>query len=175
MVHPCYGPSVAEERIFEDKVLGRWAYDLTWAMVGGASRPIGGCIHSLDEPPRAWSRRVLRAIEVHEGERRAQEMRREASRLARTPLADTLERVAEAQPRGGVRRGGRPPVSDELLRLVAGIHRAAPSGRAATAALAREFPYLATSTLRKYVRLAHTRTDPATGRPFLEPPKGRED
>ena len=154
-----------EARVFENEQLGRWAYASSWAIVSGASRPVEVWLRSLDVPPRPVSRRVLRAVEVYEGERRAAEMHREAARIGGA-MEDRLERIRAMQPEEGARRGGRPPLSDELLDRFATLYRATNGD---LEAIQREM-HISASTLRKYRLRARARTDPATGRKFLDTP-----
>lgn len=149
---------------YEDPKLGRWAYDIpAWATVGGVSRPVAIYLVSLDEPPRAVNRYVLRAVELHEAAHRSRGMLELAKREEGTPLGDKFGRVAAMQ--AGPTKGGRPPVSDETLRTVARLWRAS------------DDPYKtlkdelggSEATHRKHIGMARRRTDPLTGEPFLDP------
>jgi hypothetical protein len=173
------------ERVFESGKLGRWAYVLRWSMVGGVSRPVAVWLRSLDEPPRPVTRRVLAAVESFEGAQRAASMKAEAARLANTDLGQWLEalpplfeELAALQER---RKPGQRPLSDEHLRRVADVYTTAE--RVARDAGKRPRPRKAVAdafgkteaTASKYIARARSTTDPATGRPFLAPSKGRED
>src|SRR5207245_6166798 len=112
-------------------------------------------------------------------------MKAEASRLANTDLGQWLEtlptlieELAALQER---RKPGQRPLSDEHLRRVADVYTTAvkvaleagkrPRPRKTVADAFR----VSEATASKYIARARKTTDSANGRPFLEPPKERED
>jgi hypothetical protein len=160
------------ERIFDHPTYGRWAYWMVWGMVGGVSRPIGVCLESKDDPPRAITRRLHEAVEAFDRDQRSESMRREAARIGGT-LGQRLERLASVQ-------GSPRALTPEHLRRVASIYRteiraAKETGRRAKPReRIKEEMDVSLAAASKYIARARATDDPTTGRPFLEPTKGRE-
>jgi hypothetical protein len=167
---------MATEGRFEHPRYGRWAYSMTWAMIRGVSRPKTLSLEPLDDPPKvaATDPHLVEAVESFDRDRRSSEMRDVAGELQGTDLGERLERLARLQ-------GSPDAGSPEHLRRVASIYRTEERAarevgrRAKPRERIREEMGYSLAWASKYIARARKQTDPATGRPFLEPPKGREN